>query len=87
MNKKVDDVKKIFLQSSFAHDQNIKKIGESDDIFDMGMDSLSFVSLIVAIEKKFDITFNIDDLSYKNLNTLKKITDACEKAKSYKSDL
>lgn len=82
MKKDYNSVKKLFLKSDFAHKQHIKKIEEFDNLFDMGMDSLFFVSFLVTLEKKFNITFEIDDLYYENLNTLKKITVACERAQS-----
>ncbi len=80
MKKNYNIVKKLFLKSDFAHKQHIKKIEEFDNLFDMGMDSLFFISFLVTLEKKFNITFEIDDFYYENMNTLKKIADACEHA-------
>ena len=82
MKKNSNIVKKLFLKSDFAQKLHIKKIEESDNLFEKGMDSLFFVSFLVTLEKKFNITFEIDDFYFENLNTLKKIIDACEHAQS-----
>lgn len=79
MKKTIKVIKKILLKSDFAKGQSIKKIDEAENLFDCGMDSISFVSFLVALENKFNITFEIEELYYENLNTLNKIAKACEK--------
>lgn len=51
---------------------------ENDDnlMYDYGMDSIEIMSLIIAIEEKFDIEFELEDLDIENLMILSKLGDA-----------
>ena len=54
---------------------NINTLGPDDDLQQMGMDSISFIRIIVTIEEDFEIEFPDDYLLMDNMNTLNKITD------------
>lgn len=45
------------------------KIGMETKLSDVGMDSFSFVRLVVLIEEYFDIEFSLDDLAVSNFTT------------------
>ena len=49
------------------------KVKSNDNLKSAGIDSLALVSLIVAIEEAFEISFDDSDLEPKNLNTLNDI--------------
>ena len=55
------------------------KVKLSDNLKSVGIDSLALVSLVVAIEEAFEISFDDSDLEPKNLNTLNDIARMMEK--------
>lgn len=55
------------------------KVKSNDNLKSAGIDSLALVSLIVAIEEAFEISFDDSDLEPKNLNTLNDILKIVEK--------
>lgn len=55
------------------------KVKSNDNLKSAGIDSLALVSLIVAIEETFEISFDDSDLEPKNLNTLNDILKIVEK--------
>ena len=55
------------------------KVKPNDNLKSAGIDSLALVSLIVAIEEAFEISFDDSDLEPKNLNTLNDILKIVEK--------
>ena len=54
----------------------------TDLVEDLGMDSMTFVSVIIEIESKFNIIFSDDMLQIENFKTIEKIValvqDICE---------
>lgn len=55
------------------------KVKLNDNLKSVGIDSLALVSLVVAIEEAFEISFDDSDLEPKNLNTLNDIARMMEK--------
>ncbi|ATO49915.1 phosphopantetheine-binding protein [Brevibacillus laterosporus] len=49
-------------------------IAECDDLTKMGLDSMTTIRLIVALEQAFDLEFSEEDLLLANFRTLEKIT-------------
>lgn len=62
-----------------VYDLTAMEIDEDFDLKLNGIDSLTLVSLIVAIEEEFRISFEDDDLDPNNLKTLKNIKKIMEK--------
>lgn len=57
-------------------------LSDDDSLFKSGiMDSLSFVKLIIFIEKRFNVSFNMRELTLDNFDTIKKIANAIVKMK------
>lgn len=54
---------------------NINTLDPDDDLQQMGMDSISFIRVIVTIEEEFEVEFPDDYLIIDNMNTLNKIID------------
>lgn len=48
------------------------------DIGELGINSLMFIKIIVAIEEEFDIEFDDDELDSSNLNTFHDFVDYVE---------
>lgn len=72
-------ISKLFIKSDFAIKNSIKKINSSDDLFDLGMDSISFVMFLVTLENEFNITFDMEELDFDKISTLDHIVEICEK--------
>jgi acyl carrier protein len=56
----------------------IDKIGPDDNLIDIGLNSLSYIKLIVLLEKEFDIEFNEYELNidnYKSINAVVKTVE------------
>lgn len=62
----------------------IDDIGTEDDLSVLGINSVSFIKLVVEIEQEFDIEFEDDSLDFNNLKTIKDINDYIEKLLSAK---
>lgn len=45
-------------------------IGESDNLIELGMDSLKAIELVVRLEETFDIMIDEEDLLIENLSTV-----------------
>lgn len=57
---------------------NVPNLDDADRaLFDSGLDSLDYASLLMALEDKFGIQFTNDELE--DMNTINKITSAIEK--------
>jgi len=52
-----------------------ENIDEHIDLFNVGLDSIKTIRLVVELETVFDITIEDDDLVIENFSTLSKITD------------
>lgn len=51
----------------------INEISDQDDLFKLGMDSVSCIKLIVAIESEFGFAFDDEDLNMDNVKTINSI--------------
>lgn len=75
-------MKKIELKNKLVElclKETDNKVKPNDNLKSAGVDSLALVSLIVAIEETFEISFDDSDLEPKNLNTLNDILKIVEK--------
>lgn len=55
------------------------ELSENEDLRESGVDSLGLVSLIVAVEEAFGLTFRDDDLQPERLKTLSDLAELTEK--------
>jgi len=61
---------------------NIKvDFGDSDDLTLLGLDSMTTVKLLVAIEEQFQLAFEDEDLFLDNFRTVARIVSLIEKRK------
>jgi acyl carrier protein len=52
---------------------NHDNINDNDDLFQLGLNSINIIEMIVKIEEAFDIEFSDEDLSLEGLQTIKKL--------------
>lgn len=71
-------INKLFIKSDFAIKNSIKKITNSEDIFALGMDSISFVMFLVTLENEFNITFDMEELDFDKISSLDNIIELCK---------
>lgn len=75
MNRNKDDIKeriKKFIMEEFLHKGYNLKYDEL--LFDSGIvDSLGFLKLLVFIEKTFDVSIDMSEISIENFNTIEDI--------------
>ncbi len=53
----------------------IHNIGMNDDLEELGINSLSFIRIVVEIEEKFNLEFEDGDLSYEKFSTIEDIAN------------
>lgn len=63
------------IVASIVEQIDIHTLDYDDDLQQMGMDSISFIRVIVNLEDEFEIEFPDDYLLIDNMNTLNKIVD------------
>nr|WP_236871238.1 acyl carrier protein [Brevibacillus laterosporus] len=59
-------------------------IAEHDDLTTMGLDSMTTIRLVVALERAFDLEFSEDDLLLANFRTVEKISGLINERKAEK---
>ncbi|MGG4554127.1 acyl carrier protein [Paenibacillus sp. FSL W8-0186] len=65
---------KAILFNLFSN-SNPDDITNQTDLYDIGLDSLNAIQLIVQLEDAFGISIDDDELLYENFNTIPKIVD------------
>lgn len=65
----LDIIKPIIASNLYEIIQN-EIITDETLLIELGMDSLTFIKIIVAIEERFGIDFNEDELLFEKLNTV-----------------
>lgn len=58
------------------------KISEQKNLFDMGLDSVGGIKLLVVIEEQFEIEFFDDEYNLENFKTIESIVNLIQKHKS-----
>lgn len=53
-------------------------LSQNDDLTQVGLNSILFIKLVVAIETEFDIQFDDEDLDYKKFASLKSLCNYVE---------
>jgi len=62
--------------------QLTKTIGEIDDdsnLFDLGLDSIGFINIIIEIEKNFGIEIQQEEMELERFNTIRAIQHSVER--------
>lgn len=66
-------IKNILKQ--YIHNQGkLENLGENDNLLNIGINSISFIKIIVQIETEFDIEFDENDLNTKSFDSLNDIS-------------
>ena len=50
-------------------------LNENDDLTEIGLDSISFIKIIVALEQNYDIEFDDISLDFSNFDSFNKLCD------------
>ena len=73
------------IAASFSLKKPIGKIKNTEKLNNLGMDSISFVELIVELEDEFKITFPAHYLSIQKVGTIKSLCNAVKRLHSKKT--
>ncbi len=68
----VDFIKSSLLEEGIFFDQNTY-------LWEVGLDSISIVSIILYLERNYKINLSEEDLNPENLKSVKAIADCCTK--------
>jgi phosphopantetheine attachment domain protein len=70
---------KIFeIVNSILKNSEITKNNVDENIFELGMDSIAFIHIIVALEEEFECEIPDDKLLINEMDTVKKIIDVLQ---------
>lgn len=56
-------------------EKEVINVKMDDDLQAIGINSVTYVKFIILIEEEFDIEFEIEDISFKEHNTFRKIIE------------
>ncbi|ARU30020.1 acyl carrier protein [Cellvibrio sp. PSBB006] len=59
-------------------DVDVNNLKEDDDLYDLGLTSLTTVNIMLAIEDAFDIEFPDSKLNRKTFNSIESLVDVIE---------
>ena len=66
--------------SNYIHTNiDFTKIGAQDNLFDLGLDSLQGIKLLVVIEEQFEIEFHDDEYNLENFKSIESIVNLLQK--------
>ena len=68
-------------------DLNIYEIDPNENLFDLGLNSIGFISVIIEIEKAFGIFINQDELDLEQFGTINAIMNYIDKKASSKENI
>ncbi len=71
----MDTIKRVLTEQPEEVDINLDGIKEEDNILELGLNSISYIKLIVEIENEFDIEFEDCMLDYTTMESIKDIID------------
>ena len=60
---------------------SVDKIEKNDNLFNLGLDSLNVIKLIIGIEEELNIKFQDKDIDSKNWKSIEKINKLIEERK------
>lgn len=77
MGKNVEEaIRKIVAEKSNL--EKSKELGLHDNLQDFGINSITFMKIVVGIEKEFGMKFDDEILSFENFQTLQSIVEYIE---------
>jgi acyl carrier protein len=72
MTNDIEAVVKKIISENCAFEK-AKEINLNDNLEDLGINSISFIKIVVSVEKALGIEFDVDHLDHKNFETLQSI--------------
>ena len=72
IQSKVRDI----IRKAFENCESIDQMGCDKELSSLGITSITFIKAIAAVEKEFDIGFDVEELLFENFNTVGKIVSA-----------
>ena len=79
----INEIKKIIIQDVFENEKSTD-INYDDNLIALGLDSLSFIKLVVLLEEYFCVRIPDTELLLDRFSTINKINDLIETLKSEK---
>lgn len=73
--KPINIEKVIKIVDSNIKDVDVSTVYVNEELTDLGMDSITFISIIVALEEEFECEFPDEKLLLSEMNTVQKIID------------
>lgn len=73
--KYIDILSGLFEEATIEKNIDVKNVQPDDDLKSFGINSVTYVKFIILIEEEFDIEFEIEDISFKEHNTFRKIIE------------
>jgi acyl carrier protein len=67
------------LREGVEVNKPVEEIGFDEDLTSLGLNSISFIKLVVAVEDKFGVQFSDDDLDYNILANISSIASYIRK--------
>lgn len=67
------------LKKHIESNGNVDEITDHSKISDLGINSISFIKFVVALESEFDIEFEDDSLDFNGFETIRDIANYVEK--------
>lgn len=80
MEKKIKD---IIRESLELDDDVVEHLGYEQELFDIGLDSIKAIEMIVIIEDTFNIVVEDEDLLLDNMKSISKICELIQKYCGY----
>lgn len=73
LNEIVEKLKELLYMN--LKDQEDLEIGLDDNLILLGLNSITFIKIVVACENEFDIEFDDDMLDYEIFDSLRKLSE------------
>jgi acyl carrier protein len=67
------------LQNEVKLKEKIENISSESNLSDLGLNSVSIIKVIIAIEKYYNFDFEIEDLRQGNMNSISNMAKVIEK--------
>jgi acyl carrier protein len=67
------------LREGVEVNKPVEEIGFDEDLTSLGLNSISFIKLVVAVEEEFGVQFSDDDLDYNILANISSIASYIRK--------
>jgi acyl carrier protein len=63
------------VRENLEDGNELDNLKPDDDLSVLGINSVTFIKLVIAAEMEFGITWNEEDLDYRNFSTINNIVD------------